>query len=151
MPSLRRKARIVARNCSGSTDDLMSTAVRRIAMSGADVPMDTEEFDPYAKRVIENAGRDQNRRDAARKSHEALYVELFAQRMHPNVSIALVEKAINEVMRMDERWKQVLELNMRGLSSAQISEALDVPASTVRDRLAKARELIRIRIEDAKS
>jgi len=146
---LRLQSKIAACWKVTSSGRLIPKAIRRQARSGARISVSSEELKPFAERPVGDQGHEHDRRLGARKKHEAVYMKLYAERMHPNASVMLVEKAIEEVMRMDESLGDVLGRSLRGLTSEQIADSLDMPASAVRERLAQARELIKIRIKDS--
>jgi RNA polymerase sigma-70 factor (ECF subfamily) len=110
---------------------------------------------PWLTQILRNLHRDSFK--TARSKHEVRQSEKQAE---PTATVKTPEQALaskelqrlvqQELAKLDDDQRLVITLcDIEELSYAQAAEALEVPVGTVRSRLSRARQALRVRVKKA--
>ena len=140
MPWLKSKASKAAASSSHSdTDDAMASAIGRLASRPTMIFSDTKLYKAYIGKVINSVIIDSARKSDTRKKHMR---QVAGMRSNPSCDhdrVDRIERLLQALQLLDSDHRMVLELHLRGLSSAEIAVHSGLPASTVRSRVSAAR------------
>ncbi|MHC4472706.1 MAG: sigma-70 family RNA polymerase sigma factor [Planctomycetota bacterium] len=101
--------------------------------------------------VVRNAANQLRRGERARRrrEHATAVAEFEEDSSRLAERVEMQHRVAREVLALDEPWRSVVLLRyFDDLSSAEVARRLGVPSSTVRNRLKRALEILRERLDD---
>ncbi|MEJ2217779.1 MAG: sigma-70 family RNA polymerase sigma factor [Gemmatimonadota bacterium] len=109
---------------------------------------DPARFPAWTLQIVANKSRDWVRREDARR-RATHGVEAEPARPDSTSNADLIERVRAGLAELDPGRRSVLRwFYLEGMSVAEIAEALDIPAGTVKSRLFHARDALRARLEE---
>lgn len=111
---------------------------------------DPGRFPAWTLQIVANKSRDWVRREEARRrAARRAQAELASAEPTPTPGADLVERVRAGLAELDPARRSVLRwFYLEGRSVAEIADLLGVPAGTVKSRLFRARDALRVRLEE---
>lgn len=109
---------------------------------------DPARFPAWTLQIVANKARDWVRREETRRGAMRRF-EAEPTSPGPTPNAGFVERVRAGLAELDPARRSVLRwFYLEGMSVAEIAEALDIPAGTVKSRLFHARDALRARLEE---
>lgn len=148
IPHLRRYARFLTKQ-HDAADDLAQACLER-AISRSHLWQEGTNLRAWLFKVMYNLFISERRKDAR--------VVLFRETQNPGHETSIpasqlhsleLSRVMDAIDEMPEEQRNVMVLvTLEGLTYEEVSETLDIPVGTVRSRLSRAREAMRLKFGD---
>ncbi len=145
LPRLRRHALMLTRNRTATDDLVQDTVVRVLAGQAGFEP--GSNFNAWTNRILRNEFISGIRRRRQELPYEGLQEELVATPASQIDALALGELVVS-IDRLPDRQRDALMMSMASeLNYDQIAKTMNCRAGTIKSRISRAREQLRIEQE----
>ena len=108
-------------------------------------------IEPWLRTVAVNVARDAGRRVTAAGKLDPIRIakqHSESDREHHDERPARAAAALEIAVSLPANYSEPLMLSLRGLSYRQISQVMDLPETTIQNRLFRARSMVRAELEN---